>query len=76
MTDFQAEAREALEADTPDSKALMKLMDFGITLDIDLPEMPKLKQVKKKTLLSFAIAIHLLLIIYKLRTGKGSINLR
>ena len=45
MTNFQKDAREALEADEPDSNALSKLMEFGVTLDIDLPELPRLKQV-------------------------------
>ena len=45
MTDFQKEAQEALEADEPDSNTLSKLMEFGVTLDIDLPELPRLKQV-------------------------------
>ncbi len=45
MRAFQAEAREALDADEPDSNALAKLMEVGMTLDIDLPELPKLKQV-------------------------------
>ena len=45
VTDFQLEAQEALEEETPNSQKLEKLMDFGITLDVDLPEVPKLKQV-------------------------------
>ena len=55
MTNFQKEAREALEADEPDSNALSKLMEFGITLDIDLPELPRLKQV---TTLTLNVSVH------------------
>ena len=45
VTSFQAKAREALRAEEPDSDALAKLMEEGVTLDIDLPELPRLKQV-------------------------------
>jgi histone demethylase JARID1 len=45
VIDFQNEAREALEEETPDSEKLDRLVDFGVTLDVDLPEIPKLKQV-------------------------------
>ncbi|KAK7101928.1 hypothetical protein V1264_020234 [Littorina saxatilis] len=42
---FQEEAQEALTAEVPDSRQLEKLIDIGITLDVDLPEIPRLKQV-------------------------------
>lgn len=42
---FQADAKEALEAETPDSVKLEQLIDFSVQLDVDLPEIPKLKQV-------------------------------
>ncbi|XP_025106262.1 lysine-specific demethylase 5A-like isoform X3 [Pomacea canaliculata] len=42
---FQEEAQEALSAEVPDSRQLEKLIDIGITLDVDLPEIPRLKQV-------------------------------
>ncbi|KAK3610530.1 hypothetical protein CHS0354_008964 [Potamilus streckersoni] len=45
VLDFQTEAKNALEAETPDSQKLDHLIEFGITLDVDLPEIPKLKQV-------------------------------
>ncbi|XP_041348681.1 lysine-specific demethylase 5A-like isoform X2 [Gigantopelta aegis] len=45
VIEFQKEAEEALIAETPDSEQLEKLIDIGITLDVDLPEIPKLKQV-------------------------------
>ena len=45
MIQFQADAKEALEAETPDSQKLDHLIDFGITLDVELSEIPKLKQV-------------------------------
>ena len=46
VLDFQAEAQEALVEETPNSTKLERLMEFGITLDVELPEIPKLKQVK------------------------------
>ncbi|XP_013414674.1 lysine-specific demethylase 5A-like isoform X2 [Lingula anatina] len=45
VLDFQTEAQDALQDQNPDSERLEKLMDFGVTLDVDLPEIPKLKQV-------------------------------
>lgn len=42
---FQTETQEALNEETPDSVKLERLMEFGITLDVDLPEIPRLKQV-------------------------------
>lgn len=42
---FQEEAQEALTAEVPDSRQVEKLIDIGITLDVDLPEIPRLKQV-------------------------------
>eukprot|EP00106_Octopus_bimaculoides_P001838 XP_014769280.1 PREDICTED: lysine-specific demethylase 5A-like [Octopus bimaculoides] len=44
VTNFQTEVQAALAEKSPDSKKLEKFMDFGITLDVDLPEIPKLKQ--------------------------------
>lgn len=51
MTDFQNEAQAALNEETPDSEKLEKFMDYGITLDVDLPEIPKLKQVPQNSML-------------------------
>ena len=45
MLEFREEACEALEAETPDSEQVEALIEFGIGLDVDLPEIPKLKQV-------------------------------
>lgn len=45
VLNFQADAKEALEAETPDSAKLDRLIEFGVQLDVDLPEIPKLKQV-------------------------------
>ena len=45
MLDFQLEAVDALEEETPNSSKLERLMEFGVTLDVDLPEIPRLKQV-------------------------------
>ncbi|XP_076469736.1 lysine-specific demethylase 5A-like isoform X2 [Babylonia areolata] len=42
---FQEEAQEALTASVPDSRQLEKLIDIGVTLDVDLPEIPRLKEV-------------------------------
>ena len=45
MTDFQKKASVALAEETPNSEKLEELMEFGINLDVDLPEIPQLKQV-------------------------------
>ena len=42
---YQKESQEALDAETPDSEQLEKLIEFSATLDVDLPEIPRLKQV-------------------------------
>ena len=47
MKDFQAEAQEALGEETPNSSRLERLMESSASLDVDLPELPKLKQVGK-----------------------------
>ncbi|XP_071961642.1 lysine-specific demethylase 5A-like [Antedon mediterranea] len=41
---FQAEAQDALADDSPDSEKLKRLLEIGVELDVELPEMPKLKQ--------------------------------
>ena len=43
---FQHEAQEALEEATPNTVHLESLMETAVTLDIDLPEIPRLKQVQ------------------------------
>ncbi len=45
VEDFQREAIDALEAETPKSVRLQELVETAVTLDVDLPEIPKLKQV-------------------------------
>ncbi|XP_062579329.1 lysine-specific demethylase 5A-like isoform X3 [Saccostrea cucullata] len=45
VVQFQREAQEALEAESPDSEKLEQLIEFSVTLDVDLQEIPKLKQV-------------------------------
>lgn len=45
VLDFQAEAKEAMNEETPDSEKLDRLLEFGCSLDVELPEVPKLKQV-------------------------------
>ena len=47
VLNFQSDAKEALDAETPDSSKLELLIEFGSTLDVDLPEIPKLKQVSR-----------------------------
>lgn len=42
---FQEDAQEALDEETPNSEKLEQLMEFSISLDVDLPEIPRLKQV-------------------------------
>ncbi|XP_077979102.1 lysine-specific demethylase 5A-like [Glandiceps talaboti] len=41
---FQMDAKDALEDATPDSEKLKRLLDIGVSLDVELPEIPKLKQ--------------------------------
>ena len=45
VIEFREEAQDALDAETPDSEQVEALIEFGIGLDVDLPEIPKLKQV-------------------------------
>ena len=45
---FQSEAQKVLQEPTADVARLEQLLDTGITLDVDLPELPKLKQVRRK----------------------------
>lgn len=45
VVEFREEAQEALVAETPDSEQVETLIEIGLCLDVDLPEIPKLKQV-------------------------------
>ncbi|XP_056001386.1 lysine-specific demethylase 5A-like isoform X2 [Ostrea edulis] len=45
VTQFQKDALEALDAESPDSEKLEQLIEFSVTLDVDLQEIPRLKQV-------------------------------
>lgn len=45
VTDFQKEAAVLLSQEMPESQLLDKCLESGIVLDIELPEIPKLKQV-------------------------------
>lgn len=45
VIEFREGAQDALDAETPDSEQVETLIEIGITLDVDLPEIPKLKQV-------------------------------
>ena len=42
---FQCEAQKVIQSGTTDVNRLQQLLDNGHTLDVDLPEIPKLKQV-------------------------------
>ena len=42
---FQCEAQKVIQSSTTDVTRLQQLLDNGHTLDVDLPEIPKLKQV-------------------------------
>ena len=43
---FQCEAQKVIQSGTTDVAQLQQLLDNGHTLDVDLPEIPKLKQVR------------------------------
>ncbi|XP_042883818.1 lysine-specific demethylase 5A-like isoform X2 [Penaeus japonicus] len=43
VTTFQEEAISLLSQEMPDSEAIAKMVDTGCSLDIDLPELPRLK---------------------------------
>ena len=45
MVKFQREAQEALEETKPNTAHLESLIETAVNLDIDLPEIPRLKQV-------------------------------
>ena len=42
---FQCEAQKVIQSGTTDVTRLQQLLDNGHTLDVELPEIPKLKQV-------------------------------
>jgi len=42
---FQCEAQKVIQSGATDVTRLQQLLDNGHTLDVDLPEIPKLKQV-------------------------------
>lgn len=44
MEDFHDRAHVALSAERPDSSKLQELLDLGSGLDVELPELPRLKQ--------------------------------
>lgn len=45
VKDFQKEAAELLSQEMPESRLVDKCIENGVVLDIELPEIPKLKQV-------------------------------
>lgn len=44
MEDFHERAQVALSDQMPDSSKLQALLDLGSGLDVELPELPRLKQ--------------------------------
>ena len=46
VIDLQRDAQEALTEEMPNSSRLESLLEFGTSLDVELPEVPKLKQVQ------------------------------
>lgn len=44
VEDFHERAQAALADEMPDSSKLQELLDLGSGLDVELPELPKLKQ--------------------------------
>lgn len=44
MEDFHERAQVALSDEMPDSSKLQALLDLGSGLDVELPELPRLKQ--------------------------------
>jgi histone demethylase JARID1 len=45
VTEFQKESAVLLSQEMPESQLLDKCLESGVILDIELPEIPKLKQV-------------------------------
>ena len=45
VLDFEKDANIALNEERPDSEKLNKLVEFGVTLDVELPEISRLKQL-------------------------------
>ena len=43
---FQCEAQKVIQRSNTDVTRLQQLLDNGHSLDVDLPEIPKLKQVR------------------------------
>jgi len=54
---FQCEAQKVLQEPVADTARLQQLLDTGTGLDVELPEIPKLKQVETNssffTIISF-----------------------
>lgn len=44
MEEFHERAQAALSDEMPDSSKLQALLDLGSGLDVELPELPRLKQ--------------------------------
>lgn len=54
---FQCEAQKVIQSGTTDVTRLQQLLDNGHTLDVDLPEIPKLKQVRTSTSVKAKLAL-------------------
>lgn len=52
---FEADAKDILSEEVPDSKKIEKFLETGLNLDIDLLEIPQLKQVTIIIINSFFI---------------------
>lgn len=54
---FESDAKKILNEEVPDSKRLEKFLEAGYNLDIDLAEIPQLKQVSLNFTVVFACII-------------------
>ena len=63
VTDFQEEAMKLLKEEAPDSEEVSKILDSGCGLDIDLPELPRLKNKLQQVILKIFFYICFLLFI-------------
>lgn len=55
---FQCEAQKVLQDPVVDKIRLQQLLDTGASLDVELPEIPKLKQVENRP--NWLMCCHLL----------------
>lgn len=75
VTTFQEEAVEMLNQDTPDSEVLTKMVDTGCSLDIDLPELPRLKHKLQQVVhCSFIILQSVYIVRFLDQTKAATVN--